>query len=106
MKKAIKLNNTDCSLDIFLNNNEKYANEYIINKNYLIDNNNNPYQEDINSKEEIIQTNDEDELENLGTGKFRFINTQAEKEINIKKRNKYINDNTNYSIENINHEKK
>ena len=111
MKKNIKLNNSDNSLDIYLskNNTGQYENEDLINKNYIIENNyynqyflgiNSPYQEEINTKEDIIQTNDEDELENLGTGKFRFINTQAEKEIK-NKRNKYLNDNTNYLTQNI-----
>ena len=40
--------------------------------------------EEINSKEEIIQTKDEEEIEHLGTGKFRLLNTITEQEDNKK----------------------
>ena len=77
-----KINNT-------LDDNYK---KYIMNKNqkvqYTLDIDSS--REEINSKEEIIQTKDEEEIENLGTGKFRFLNTITEQEDN--KKEKELND--------------
>ena len=49
----------------------------------------NTSQEEINSKEDKIKINNYDEIENSGHGKFRFINTQAEREDKIKNKNNY-----------------
>ena len=87
-----KINNT-------LDDNYK---KYIMNKNqkvqYTLDIDSS--REEINSKEEIIQTKDEEEIENLGTGKFRFLNTITEQEDN--KKEKELNDEKqDYIINNI-----
>ena len=56
--------------------------------------------EEINSKEEIIQTKDEEEIEHLGTGKFRFLNTITEQEDSKKERD--LNDEKkDYIVNNI-----
>ena len=87
-----KINNT-------LDDNYK---KYIMNKNqkvqYTLDIDSS--REEINSKEEIIQTKDEEEIEHLGTGKFRFLNTITEQEYN--KKEKELNDEKrDYIINNI-----
>jgi len=87
-----KINN---SLD---ENNKKY----IMNKNqkmkYTLDID--ASREEINSKEEIIQTKDEEEIEHLDTGKFRFLNTISDKEDN--KKEKDVNDEKqDYIVNNI-----
>ena len=62
-------------------------------------------QEQINSQEDIIQIKNEDEIENSGSGKYRFINIQAEKEDKMKSKNEFNNDKINYSSENINNKR-
>jgi len=93
-----KLDNIEKINNSIDNNNKKY----IINKNqkmqYTLDIDSS--REEINSKEEIIQTKDEEEIENLGTGKFRFLNTITEQEDN--KKEKELNDEKqDYIINNI-----
>ena len=63
--------------------------------------------EEINSREEIIQTKDEEEIEHLGTGKFRFLNNineqednKKEKELNDKKQDYIVNNLTEKQINN------
>ena len=60
--------------------------KYIMNKNkkmqYTLDIDSS--REEINSKEEIIQTKEEEEIKHLGTGKFRFLNSITEQEDNKK----------------------
>ena len=63
--------------------------------------------EEINSREEIIQTKDEEEIEHLGTGKFRFLNNineqednKKEKEQNDKKQDYIVNNLTEKQINN------
>ena len=93
-----KLDNIEKINNSIDNNNKKY----IINKNqktqYTLDIDSS--REEINSKEEIIQTKDEEEIEHLGTGKFRFLNTITEQEDN--KKEKELNDEKqDYIINNI-----
>ena len=100
-----KLDNIEKINNSIDNNNKKY----IINKNqkmqYTLDIDSS--REEINSKEEIIQTKDEEEIEHLGTGKFRFLNTireqednKKEKELNDEKRDYIINNITEKQISN------
>ena len=67
-------------------------NKYIMNKNQKtncsLDMDSS--REEINSKEEIIQTKDDEEIEHLGTGRFRFLNNITEQEDN--KKDKELND--------------
>ena len=89
-------------------NNEKYGNEDNINMNTFPKYNNygnlnkNAYKEENNSKEDIAEINNEDKINQYSRGKFRFINSKAEKEKNIKKRNIYDNEKNNYSTQNTN----
>ena len=66
--------------------------KYVMNKNqkmqYTLDIDSS--REEINSKEEIIQTKDDEEIEHLGTGRFRFLNNITEQEDN--KKDKELND--------------
>ena len=55
----------------------------------------NSSQEEINSKEEIIETKNDQEIMNSGSGKFRFVNTKAGKEDKIDKNN-FSTPNNNY----------
>ena len=73
---------------------DKYKNEFINNQEAL---DINMSQEEINSKEETIQLNDEDEIEEINTGKFRIFNGQVENENKNNIRNEYYNDKMNYS---------
>ena len=81
---------------INLNPFQKYNNDRVLNKNAYKD------KEENNSKEEIIQINNEDKCKQYGGGKYRFINTKAEKEKRFKKKNIYNKDNINYSTQNTN----
>ena len=80
--------------------------KYIMNKNskmqYTLDIDSS--REEIHSKEEIIQTKDEEEIEHLGTGKFRLLNTITEQEDN--KNEKELNDEKqDYIVNNITEKK-
>ena len=89
-------------------NNEKYGNEENINMNHARKYNKygilnkNAYKEENNDKEYIIQINNEDKLKHYDRGKFRFINTKAEKEKKFNKRNIYDKEKNNYSKQNTN----
>ena len=94
------------------NENNIYENPY---QKYLMQNNPkmardfdlNSSQEEINTKEEIIETKNDEGNMNSGSGKFRFVNTKAGKEdkidkINFSKQNNYKNnDNSNKITNNI-----
>ena len=73
---------------------QKYLIERDLNKQKVLDNNISSDKEDNNQLK--------NKNENFGTGKFRFINTKAEKEDNINKSSEYTNDKNSYSTENIN----
>ena len=76
---------------------QKYLIERDLNKQKVSDNNISSDKEDHNQLK--------NKNENFGTGKFRFINTKAEKEDNkdnINKSSEYTNDKISYSTENIN----
>ena len=95
--------NTDFSSKNSSENNEKYGNANTTNvkplkkyNNYRIINKN-------NSKEDITQIKNDDKNKQYGEGKFRFINTKAEKEKKIfKKRNINDYDILNYTTHNTN----
>ena len=88
-----KINNSinDNYKKYIMNNNQKIQNTLDIDSS----------REEINSKEEIIQTKDEEEeIDHLGSGKFRFLNTFSEKE-NNKKEIEMNDEKQDYKVNNI-----
>ena len=73
---------------------QKYLIEKDLNKQKVLDNNKSQDKEDYNQIK--------NENENFGTGKFRFINTHAEKEDKTNKNSDYSNDKINNSAQNLN----
>ena len=86
------IQNSSGNIEDNQNENNIYENPY---QKYLMQNNPkmtkafdlNSSQEEINSKEEIIETKNDEEILNSGSGKFRFVNTKAGKEDKIDKIN-------------------
>ena len=86
--------NDDYSSKNNYQNNEKYKDELFNNQKAL---NMHLSKEETNSKDDILEINNEEETDNLGTGRFRLINTQEEKEKKIKENNENNNDEDNFS---------
>ena len=99
-KEISKSNNYQNNLDIIQNDDNmknligEHFKKYLINKSpkiqYKLEIDSS--KEGINSKEDVIKTNNDGEIQHLGTGKFRFIANQSEQNnINKNEKEKELN---------------
>ena len=103
-KEISKSNNYQNNLDIIQNDDNmknligEHFKKYLINKSpkiqYKLEIDSS--KEGINSKEDVIKTNNDGEIQHLGTGRFRFIANQSEQNnINKNEKEKELNNDKN-----------